>query len=161
MKKNLIIALVAALSIGLVAVSAVFAQGNEPPVQPFDRGQMMRGGTGDLHDYMLDAFAAKLGMTVDEINVRLGAGETMFDIVGADDFYTVMTEVRSEALEAALTKGVITQEQADWMKNRGADRGGNGGQGTGICDGSGQLDGVGGMRGKGNRGGGRWQNTTP
>ena len=153
MKKNLIVALVATLAIGLIAAGSVFAQGNEPPTQPFARGQMTRGGgTGYLHDYMLDAFAEELGLTVDEINARLDAGETMFDIVGSEDFYTVMTDVRSAALDAALADGVITQEQADWMKTRG-------GHGTGACDGSGQFDGSG-MRGRGGRGGGRGQNAT-
>jgi len=76
MKKNLILALIAALAVGLIAAGAVFAQGNEPPTQPFDRGQMTRGGgTGDLHDYMLDAFAAELGLTVDELSARLDAGQ--------------------------------------------------------------------------------------
>lgn len=156
MKKKMIVALVAALAIGLIAAGAAFAQGNEPPAQLFGLGQMTRGdGTGTLHDYMQAAFAAELDLTVDELNARLDAGETMLDMIGADNFSTVMADARSAALDAALADGVITQEQSEWMKTRGAGRGGDG-LGTGVCDGSGSQGGAG-MQGQGGRGGGRWQ----
>ena len=73
-----------------------------------------------LHDYILQAFSDATGLTIDEIEVRLGAGETLSDIalsldMTLDEFFTMMIEVRTEALTAAVADGVITQEQADWM----------------------------------------------
>jgi hypothetical protein len=84
-------------------------------------------------------FAKQLDLNVNDVNTRLAAGETMYDIalsagVTAEEFPTVMTEVRSNALDAAVKANVITQEQADWMKSRGF---GQGGMGNGNCTGTG------------------------
>ena len=162
MKKTILIVGLVVLALGVLGVGAVFAQGVTPPVQ---RGGMMGGGTGVLHTFMTIEFAKQLDLNVNDVNTRLAAGETMYDIalsagVTAEEFPAVMTEVRASALDAAVKANVITQEQADWMKTRGF---GQGGMGTGNCDGTG-LQGQGGrgqgMRGNGQgmMGGGRWQN---
>ncbi len=100
-------------------------------------GRGMRGGmgmmanpaagtqTGFLHDEMIAAFAQKLGMTVEDLNAQLAQGQTVAQIAAtkgytADQFATLMTEARSQALAQAVKNGAITQAQADWMKQRGA-----------------------------------------
>jgi hypothetical protein len=74
-----------------------------------------------------------------------------------------MIEVRTNALNAAVKAGFITQTQADWMSSRGFGRGmgyGNGGLDCPMQDGSGSSYGPGMMNSSG-RGMGRgfgWQN---
>ncbi len=87
-------------------------------------------------------------------SIALSAGVT------AEQFPAVMTEVRANALAAAVKANVITQAQADFMKSRGF---GQGGYGNGNCpmnDGDGFNNGAGYGRGQGfgMMGGGRWQN---
>ena len=158
MKKTILIVALVVLALGALGVSVAFAQG---PV-PGGRGPMAQNGGGYLHTYMVTAFAEKLGLKVDDVNTRLAAGETMYDIaiadgVKAEDFAALMVDVRTKALDAAVKDGVVTQEQADWMKSRGFGRGGMGsnyGNGTGTCP---MGNGTGLGRGGGMMRGG-WQN---
>ena len=90
-------------------------------------------GTGDgiLHDYMIAAYAEKLNIPVAELEARLDQGETMAQIavsagLTVDQFRTLMVEARTQAIEQAVADGTLTQEQADWMKQRGAGQMGNG-----------------------------------
>lgn len=162
-KMVLIVGLVAvvAVALGMLGVGVAFAQDGAPPFGGM--GPMMHGeGTGPLHTFMVTEFAKELDLNVNDINTRLAAGETMYDIalsagVSAEEFPAVMTEVRSNALDAAVKAKVITQEQADWMKSRGF---GRGGMGHGNCDGTGPQGGQygpQGLRGQGMMGGG-WGN---
>lgn len=126
MKKTILIAALVILALGVFGVGAVFAQ-DQIPTQTFvGRGPMMQNGTsGPMHTYMAEELAKKLGLDVDTVNARLTAGETMYDIalsagVTAEEFPALMTEVRANAVDAAVAAGVLTQEQADWMKSRGS-----------------------------------------
>jgi hypothetical protein len=112
---------------------------------------MIQNGTGYLHPYMIAAFAEKLSLQTEDVNTRLAAGESLDDIaiaagVQAEDFPTLMVEVRSQALTAAVAAGVITQAQADWMSSHGFGRG----YGAGNCP---MQNGQGGQP---NRGPGMW-----
>ena len=124
MKKTILIVALAVLALGVLGVGAVFAQDVVPPVGV--RGPMMQNGTsGPMHTFMVVEFAKKLGLNVNDINARLSAGEVMYDIalsagVTAEEFPALITEVRANALDAAVKANVITQEQADWMESRGA-----------------------------------------
>jgi hypothetical protein len=159
MKKTiLIVSLVVALA--ALGVGVAFAQGPAPYA---GNGLMLQSGGGYLHTYMVSALAEKLGLKVEDINARLTAGETMYDIaiadgVKAEDFPALMLEVRSSALSAAVKDGVITQAQADWMNTRGF---GRGGYGTGNCpmqNGQGAQPNRGRGFGPGMMGGLGWQN---
>ena len=95
------------------------------------RGGMVARGDGLLHDVMVAAFAEKIGLTVEEINTKLEAGETMWTIaeaqgIAAADFPQLITDVHTAALEKAVADGTITQAQADAMKARREARGGFG-----------------------------------
>ena len=98
-------------------------------------GQGNRGGmafqnaAGDqdglLHDAMIAVYAEKIGLSVAELNARLAKGETMAQIASskgltADQFSTLMTDARSQAIDQAVKDGTLTQAQSDWMKQRGA-----------------------------------------
>jgi hypothetical protein len=80
---------------------------------------------GLLHDEMIAAYAQKLGVSLEDLNARLAKGETMAQIayskgLTADQFRTLMTEARVQAIDQAVKNGTLTQEQADWMKQHGA-----------------------------------------
>lgn len=135
----MIVAILAALVILTTGVVSAQGAGGYGPVAA--------NGEGPLHDYMVNAFAQAVGLTPTVVESRLDAGETMYAIalsqgIAADQIPTVLAGARSKALDAAVSAGVITADQATWMKSRGM------GQGLGTCDGTGQGVG-GGMRGRG------------
>lgn len=145
MKKILFgIAVVAVLVAAFGTAGYVYAQAPTPEAPRDDFGSGMSGGRGGMmggrgigaddgvmHDQMIAAFAEKFGMTVEDLEGRLENGETMSQIasekgVTVEDFFSLMTEVRNQAVDQAVADGTLTQEQADWMKQRGAGMGGRG-----------------------------------
>jgi hypothetical protein len=121
---------VAAIFFG--AVGSVYAQSENPPAPGYGPGN---GGCGNMgpgynqdrgwmHDEMVSIFAGKLGISESELEARLEDGESMADIADAeglsrDEFVTMMREARAELIDQAVKDGKITEEQANWMKNRG------------------------------------------
>jgi hypothetical protein len=169
MNKNIIwLTLIAVLALTLTATTVVSADTGDPTPQPRNCGLLdnllNRAGcgrnTGDfgvtgggiLHEYMEEIFADKLGITETEIETRLTAGETMSEIALAEgftleEFQTWMLDARTQAIDLAVADGVITAEQAEWMKSRGSMMfGGYGGyQGRGMMGRSGgRMGGFGG-----------------
>jgi len=76
-----------------------------------------------MHEYMEEAWAKTLGLSHDELEQRLDAGETLWSIAQAqgitqENFGKLMLQARTEALNKMVADGVLTQEQADWMINR-------------------------------------------
>ena len=136
MKKFIVsIALIAVVVVALGSTSSVFAQ-TPTPQTPVPGTQL-----GFLHDEMVAVYAQELGISVDDLNARLANGETMAQIAystgkSADEFRTLMVDVRTKAIALAVKNGTITQEQADWMNQRG----------------NGQMMGGGAGRGRGGRG---------
>ena len=135
------IVIVAVVAIALGTAGIVYAQTAtpQPPVPGTGHGYgmggrggqggMMQSASGDqdglLHDEMIAVYAEKLGISVEDLNTRLANGETMAEIATSegltpDEFSTLMTDARNQAIDQALTNGTLTQEQADWMKTRGA-----------------------------------------
>ncbi|MBN1373248.1 MAG: hypothetical protein JW987_15030, partial [Anaerolineaceae bacterium] len=117
-------------------------------------GSWMMGGDTPMSDYMHAALADKLGLTVAELEAKEAEGVTAWQIAEAqgltvEEFRAMMLEARTTALAQMVADGTITQEQADWMSQRGAgSMGARGGCPTGET-GPGTM-----MRGNGNRGGG-------
>ena len=151
-----LVALMAALFL-LGTFSVVGAQTQTPP-DPDDetpawpwmgRGHHMMWDSntqsGLLHDEILPILAEKLGLTVDEITARLEDGERMWEIADSlgytfDDFRSLMLEAREDAIAQALESGTITEDQAEWMQERGA---GMMGRQDGSGRGSGMMSGWG------------------
>jgi hypothetical protein len=164
MKKILyLIGVIGGVALALSAVGLVYAQTQTPP-QPYYPGDgsgymggFGRGGSGmgmmsglgsgtegPIHDYMMTELAQALNLeTSTELESRLEAGDTLWSIAqeqgfSYDEFRALVLQARTDALNAAVGDGVITQEQADWMlshMNQGWDNGY--GPGSGTCDGSG------------------------
>jgi hypothetical protein len=138
MKKIILIVALVLATVAIVGVGAgvVFAQDVTPP---FTGQGPMRNGEGPLHTFMVVEWSKKLDLNVNDINTRLAAGESMYDIalsagVTAEEFPVMMAEVRTNAVNVAVAANVITQEQADWMLLHGQGMGGM--HGTGDCTGS-------------------------
>jgi len=141
----------------LVAIFGVvgfaYAQTQTPPDEgaPFGAGpgrgmmgrfgQGMMGGTGygPMHEYMEQALATRLGLTEEDIEDKLAAGETMWSIAQAqgltdEEISALMLTARDEALKAAVAAGDLSQEQADWMSQHMQQMQGFG-MGAGGCGG--------------------------
>jgi hypothetical protein len=160
MKKTILIIALVFAALAALGVGAAFAQDVTPP---FTGQGPMRNGDGPLHTFMVVEWAKKLDLNVNDINNRLAAGESMYDIalsagVTAEEFPAVMTEVRTNAVNAGVAANVITQEQADWMLSHNQ---GGGMHGNGNCTGTGPQGQAGGGRGMMGGGGhgmmGGWQ----
>jgi hypothetical protein len=170
MKKSL---LVVGIIVAILAALAVagFALAQKPtPTTPFGPGMMggrgggMMGGWqsedgyGPMHEVMQDAMAEALGITHEELEERLAAGDTAWTIaqekgLTQDEFIQLMSDARSKAFDLLVADGTLTQEQADWMESRMGTMLQNGySDGTGGC----MANGISGGR----RGPGRW-NTQP
>ena len=142
------IIVLAAAAAAFFTTSSVFAQGPNPQApapgtglnQAAAPGRGMRGGyesaprlgaaqTGDLegylHEDLVPFYAEKLGLSVDELNAQLESGETLSQIATAggmtfEELRAMMADARAAALQQSVSAGTLTQEQADWMAQRGA-----------------------------------------
>jgi len=153
MKRNIVLALVAALTISMVVAGVAFAQGRGPGGNGANTGTKVNMEV-TLSNYMPSAIAEVLGLNVDEVNTQLASGETLYTIAlaqgyTADQIPTLMTSVRAKAIDLATADGVLTADQAAFLLNNqfGGNARGNGagtsnmysagnGTGTGICDGT-------------------------
>lgn len=156
MKKLLMGLAVIGLAVAvLVTTGVVYAQRPTPPAPQAGsdswgpwagkmggRGMMPHraGEEGPLHDAMIAAFAEKLGLSASELEARLEQGETMAQIASekgltVEEFSTWMQAARSQAIAQAVKDGVLTQEQADQMLQRGAAPGWRMGRGAGRMGG--------------------------
>jgi ABC-type glycerol-3-phosphate transport system substrate-binding protein len=148
MKKIWIIAgLLGFTVLALGAAGIVYAQSETPqPATPpgFGNGMMRgRGGyiageEGPHHDEMIEAFAKAIGLSPEVVETRLASGETMWQIVESEgvsmeEFGEIMSQIRSDFIQQALDDGILTQEQADFMAQRGS-QGGTGGYGQEFGD---------------------------
>ena len=149
MKKKFI--LIAGLSLTVITLSLVgyaFAQGQPPPPRQYPTGSDMMnefGGydyetmgdgygmmgygmmswnseEGPMHEAMLDALAASLELSSEEIEARHEAGESHWEIAEAEGLSDevikeLMISSHDAALEDAEVDGWLTPRQADWMND--------------------------------------------
>jgi hypothetical protein len=165
MKKFLIIgSILGVVLIALGVVGFAFAQAQTPQPATPDSGWgmmggsrrgmqgsgMMRGGRGlgqeaygPMHTYMINALAEKLGLSVEDLQAKIDAGERPYDIVKAagltdEQIQSLMEQAHDEALKAAVAAGALTQGQADGMDQRMEQKWADGGPGqAGGCPGMG------------------------
>lgn len=122
---------VAALIFGAVGVAS--AQGPEKNGSDDHGPHGPMHGEGDfedgiLHDYMLQAMADNLGISVDDFSSRREDGETFYQIAldlgfSEDEIFELMSTARDSAIDQALADGVITQEEADQLREHGGHHG--------------------------------------
>jgi len=156
--KKILISILAVGAFALAVPSVAGAQGIQPPTNAGGFGPMMvTGQTGPMHSYMVAALADALDLSTNDVEARLAAGETGYQIalaqgIRTEDIPALMLEVRTQAVNAAVADGVLTQAQANRMLQHGFSRGGAGqgmmGTGTGPCGGTGVPIGSGMRRGR-------------
>ena len=151
MKRNILLALVAALTISIVATGVAFAQGKGPGGRGISTGTSVNMEV-TLSNYMPAAMADAFGLGLDDVNARLASGETLQTIAlslgyTVEQLPALMADVRAKAIELATADGVIAADQAAFLLT--SQSGGNArgnvvgvanmystGDGTGICDGT-------------------------
>lgn len=151
MKKLMVSLLLAGVMVAVIgAATVVNAQGPvDAPVYQQGGG---RGGFGanseqrveneDVHNLMMEAYSAELGISVAELNAREEAGETMSQIVlstgrSFEEFRALKTAVNTTVAEQALQAGYITQAEYEWMIRATERRMGGLGNGARLADGAG------------------------
>ena len=138
MKKWLIGGAIALGALGLVLGGAVYAASTsraarEVGTAAFRRmGERMRATrpmqdgrmrlAGELHDYVFESLAEALNLSAEDLETRLAGGEALTEIAEAqgvpqDGQQAVLEAAWSSALQAAVEDGVLTQEQADAVKD--------------------------------------------
>ena len=158
-------------AIVLMGVTSVFAQDVVVPAPTPGTGQgygqtgVRGGGLGVMavdETIMQEALADALGMSVADYEAAIANGETLATLAlaqGVDmaDLFAVMDAVHAEAAQQAVTDGLVTQEQVDWVQGRRGGQAGQGGQGQmgqGSQAGQGGQAGTGSMMRGGQRGAG-------
>mgnify|MGYP000877805071 CR=1 FL=1 len=73
------------------------------------------------YDYVSSLLKNKLGMTDKEITDSLNSGNTMYDLardkgMTSDEFRTALIEEKSKSIDEAVSKGTLTKEQGDSLK---------------------------------------------
>lgn len=152
-----VVALAALALAGLVWAGTAYAQSQTPPVPGYPRGMMGGqsggygmmggfgmmgvGGYGPMHEAMVEAFGEALNLTPEEVQSRIEAGETPWQIaesqgLNEDEIQQIMLEAHDQALDNAVDAGVLTQEQADWMDQHMESMWSGGVNGFGGCHGA-------------------------
>lgn len=161
MKSKLLIGILVAAAVIIIGAAGIaYAQSATPssPAYPYGSG-MMGGGWGGfggmmgawqgnkgsgsygpMHEYMLETFADALGLTSQELQEQLDAGQTMWEVAQAqglsdEQITELMEQAHDAALEQLVADGVLTQEQADWMDDH-MEQMWAGGYGPGSCHGA-------------------------
>lgn len=132
MKKTiLIVSILVVLSALTVGIVLAQSDGPDRPYFPGyfgPHGGMMGGGyhghgEGYMHEYMHTAFADALGISEEEFEARMEAGESMYDIalsLGFDE--DEIAEIHDQAMQAAFdlaeSDGFIDEEHYEWMLER-------------------------------------------
>jgi hypothetical protein len=129
-------------------MGALRAEGVEPGM----RGGFRIGTPGLMHEYMLEAYADAVGLAPEQVQERMTAGETRWEIALSEGFSEeeipgLFLGVHAKALEEMVSDGVISQEQADWMIERMAQSYADG-FGPGNCHSEGKQGRFGGGRGQ-------------
>lgn len=126
--------------VAFAGVTAAFAQGPNQPDGSTSPGTNRTGNPAGLGAMAVDeaaihtAIASTLGMSVEDFETAIAAGETPFTLAqqqGVDfaEVQAAMDAAHEAALQQAVANGLISQEQATWILSH---RGGQGRQGLGM-----------------------------
>lgn len=151
MKRNILLALVAALTISMVATGIAFAQGYGPGGNGVSAGTSLDLNV-NLSGYMPAAMADVLGLSMEDVNAKLASGETFYTFApslgySSDQLPALMDSLRTKAIDLAAAAGVVTADQSAFLRGNqygGNARGNSAGtanmynnaDGTGVCDGT-------------------------
>ncbi len=126
MKKLLVIGSAVLVALVIFGAGFFFAQSNLVSAAGlpagFGPGGMMggRGGMGQMHEYVEQALADKLGMSKSDVESALLSGKSMHQIaldkgIKEADVTSLLSDVHKTAFAKAVKDGILTQTQADSM----------------------------------------------
>ncbi|MBT3669653.1 MAG: hypothetical protein HON98_00095 [Chloroflexi bacterium] len=123
-KKVIGISLIAVLVLAFGFATVASADGPTP----FNFGKGRQGQVGGMednpvHDLVIAEYADAFGISAEELEARLVDGERLNEIAAeygyeGEEFTALVEEVHAAATEAAVSQGLITQEQADLFADR-------------------------------------------
>jgi hypothetical protein len=144
MKKSslILLVLVAVVVVSLGTVTAASAQGlgqGDGTAAGYGYAGHGVGGYGnrgteiedpEVHALEVAAWSEALGISVEDIDARLDAGETMSQIalstgLSFDEYWTLKTQIKSDVADQALAAGYITADEATLMTQAATRGGGN------------------------------------
>ncbi|EYE88877.1 hypothetical protein Q428_05755 [Fervidicella metallireducens AeB] len=143
--------------IAVLALTAAVGAGSTVYAATTQTSTLNRGlGLGRItslrgYDYLVSILKNKLGLTDKQISDGLNSGKTMYDLakekgMTAEKFRALLLEEKNKAIDNAVSKGTITKEQGNALKETLKNNMNN-------CTGTpGQMQGKG-VRGKGRMGG--------
>ena len=125
-------ALLAVTVLAFGVVGFAYAQDPQPPAPEYPYGPGHKGGfghgtmgyyqEGPMHETMLESLAQELGLTVDELEERHEVvrcfGILPRPALSAEAFSELMNEAHNAALDEAVSEGLLSPEQAEWMQGR-------------------------------------------
>jgi len=123
MKKVLVGISVGLLAVVIFGAGFLFAQNNVANaaglLSRYGPGKMM-GGHGQIHEYIEQALADKLGMTKADLEAEETKRKSLYQITlekgtAEADITALLTEVHKTAFALAVKDGILTQAQADSM----------------------------------------------
>ena len=90
--------------------------------------QKPRGEFPPMRSALIEAVADATGLTVADLEARIEAGETLYEValsagMSEDAYLELRTAVREANLAEALEAGLITEERYQWMLERMEARG--------------------------------------
>ncbi|NPA92349.1 MAG: hypothetical protein GXO56_01540 [Chloroflexi bacterium] len=136
MTKKILMALFVFIVATGATATAAFARGGYPPARPETLPTDIEPGTGVLslnldinasdflNTYLATAAADLTGLTADELQARLDAGESLSDILlslgyDATEVPTMVQDLREQAIWLAVDAGLLTADEATFLLEQG------------------------------------------
>ena len=104
--------------------SAASAPVTPPAAIPTEDSPSLYNGANSqysvIYKYMIKYLASELGIKRYVLQARLAAGETLYQIAESQGYTAsqaadLLSDAYSEAIQSALSAGVITRQQANWL----------------------------------------------
>jgi ribosomal protein S20 len=121
-KRSIVTALALTLAIGMGATAYAASSESTAPAQGqrlgLGRITAMRG-----YDYITDILKNKLGLSDADVKSALDSGKTPYEIasekgLNQDELKKALLEERGKSIDDAVSKGTITKEQAEDLKQK-------------------------------------------
>lgn len=124
--KKFIIAVALVIVLSVVGIGAVLAQSDTPETPNCPNclaGQGGFAGSGWMHEYMHRALAEAVGISEEDLESRMAAGQTLYDIaddlgLNLDALSELHYQARLRAVELAYEDGALTNEQYQYFQER-------------------------------------------
>lgn len=120
-KRSIVSALALTLAIGMGATAYAASADNTAAGTPGQRIGLGRITAMRGYDYITNIIKNKLGLSDEDITNAMNSGKTPYDIaaekgMSQEQLKSALLEERTKAIDAAVSKGTITKEDAETLK---------------------------------------------